>query len=259
VTGSLGYVGTATTELFENNNYKVLSIDKKNGKDVRNIISFFIFAFRKPKVIIHLSAKKSVPESIKNPISYYLNNILSTLVVGIVSRVLSIPVVFASSAAVYNPNNPYAKAKVIEENILKFFCNKLVILRYFNIIGKTKTVQDKLSTNIFSIISRESNIKINSLESTRDYVHVLDIAKANLLAFEYLKFNSFLVTDIFTGNQKSIENIIKEYESFGKKINYKVLGIDDYSVNSKIDNRDKLGWFPDHTFSDGVRSEIIFN
>jgi UDP-glucose 4-epimerase len=47
--------------------------------------------------------------------SYYLNNLLSSFFVGIVSRVLNIPVVFASSAAVYNRTNPYAKSKLIED------------------------------------------------------------------------------------------------------------------------------------------------
>ena len=76
---------------------------------------------KNPTAIIHLSAKKSITESIKTPILYYLNNVGSTLSVAIVSKFLNIPVVFASSAAVYNPSNPYAKSKLIEEKILKVF------------------------------------------------------------------------------------------------------------------------------------------
>ena len=154
VTGYCGYVGTATSEALEERGYKVVGFDKQDRNDTRNIFKLFFICLKKPNAIIHLSAKKSIPESIKNPMSYYLNNLLSTLVVGIISRVLSVPVVFASSAAIYNPTNPYAKSKLIEEQILNLLCKKIAVLRYFNIVGKTETVYDNESTNIFSIIGR---------------------------------------------------------------------------------------------------------
>ena len=189
ITGSSGYVGTATKEVLEQNGYMVIGFDKKDGNDTRNIFKLFFACLKKPKAIIHLSAKKSIPKSIESPMSYYLNNILSSFSVGIVSRVLGIPVVFSSSAAVYNPTNPYAKSKLIEEQLLKCLSKGLVVLRYFNLVGKTKTVKDDESTNIFSIIGREPHIKINNVSSTRDYVHVMDIALANVLSVEYLNKN----------------------------------------------------------------------
>ena len=93
--------------------------------------------------------KKSIQDSIKHPLSYYMNNLFSTLIIGITSRLFDIPVVFASSAAVYNPYNPYAKSKLLEENILKSLCKKLVILRYFNIVGKSNKTKDFRSKNHF--------------------------------------------------------------------------------------------------------------
>jgi UDP-glucose 4-epimerase len=211
-----------------------------------------------PIAIIHLSALKSIPESKKKPWLYYFNNILSTLSTAIVAKVSSIPVVFASSASVYEPRSAYAKSKLLEEKILKSLCKKLVILRYFNIVGKTKTVNDYGSTNIFSIISRNPNIKINSISSTRDYIHVLDIAKANVLSIEYLKDNDFLLTDIFTGNQFTMIDLVNEYKANGVIITYTVLNLPDLTPLPEIDNRDLLGWLPSYTFSDGVKSEIKF-
>ena len=258
ITGSSGYVGTATKELLTINGYSVVQFDKKNGKDTRNIFKLFYVSLKKPKAIIHLSAKKSIPESMKNPMSYYLNNTLSTLFVAITSRIFGVPVVFASSAAVYNPYNPYAKSKLLEEKILKTVCKKVVILRYFNIVGKSDGIRDKEGTNIFSIINKNTKIKVNSIGSTRDYVHILDIAKANVLAMDYLKDKDYLITDIFTGNQFTMIDLVNEYKVNGVIVEYTVLNLPDLTVLPEIDNRNLLGWFPSYTFSDGVRSEVNF-
>lgn len=258
VTGSSGYVGTATKELLIKNGYSVLEFDKKNKNDTRNIFKLLYVSLKKPKAIIHLSAKKSIPESIKNPISYYLNNLLSSFFVGVTSRILNIPVVFASSAAIYSPTNPYAKSKLIEERVLGLLCKRLAVLRYFNIVGKTQTIYDNESTNIFSIIAREQVININSLSSTRDYVHILDIAKANVLAMEYLQNNKSLTTDIFTGSQKTMLDVIQEYKEYGHIVNYRVLDNPDTSIYSSLDNRDQIGWSPSYTFSQAIESEVNF-
>jgi UDP-glucose 4-epimerase len=256
VTGSRGYVGMATKELLEDYGYEVVEIDRKINKDTR-----LMFKYIKPKTlssIIHLSAKKSIQDSIKQPLSYYLNNLFSTFIVGMTSRFFDIPVVFASSAAVYNPYNAYAKSKLLEEKILRILCKKLVILRYFNIVGKSDKIKDEQGGNIFSIINKDPNIKINSISSTRDYIHVLDIAKANVLSIEYLNHYDFLLTDIFTGNQFTMIDLVNEYKANGVDVIYTVLNLPDLTVLPQIDNRDLLGWLPSYTFSNGVKSEITF-
>jgi nucleoside-diphosphate-sugar epimerase len=258
VTGSKGYVGKATEKLLLESGYQVIGFDKENSRDVRNIIKLLYFLSKNPKAIVHLSAKKSIPESIKNPGSYYLNNTLSTLSVALASRIFKVPVVFASSAAVYNSYNPYAKSKLIEEKILKIICKKVAILRYFNIVGKSEGISDRQGSNIFSIINKNPNIRINSTESTRDYVHILDIAKANVLAVEYLQNNDYILTDIFTGSQVTMVDVVDEYRANGIIVEYTVLNLPDLTVLPKIDNRNLLGWSPSYNFSDGVRSEVIF-
>lgn len=254
VTGSRGYVGTATRELLEKQGYEVIEVDKKIG---RNTIYLFSYLYGKnPICIIHLSALKSIPESRKKPWLYYLNNLTSTLSVAIVARVASIPVVFSSSAAVYSPSNPYAKGKVWEERLIGLICPAKAILRYFNIVGKTQTIRDDESSNIFSIIARQSKININNPTSTRDYVHVLDIARANILAMEYLQTNNYLVTDIFTGKQRTMFHVAQEYKKHGHNIEYKVLDIPDVSISPVLDNRSVIGWKPKYTFSQAIKSEI---
>ena len=257
LTGSRGYVGTATRELLEDSGYEVIEIDKKIGRNTMYIFSYLIND--KPTAIIHLSALKSIPESKKKPWAYYFNNILSTLSTAIVAKVLSIPVVFASSAAVYSPFNAYAKGKVWEERLLGLICPSVAVLRYFNIAGKTPTVQDIGSTNIFSIIGRQPEITINSITSTRDYVHVLDIARANVMAMEHLKNNKSFTTDIFTGINTNMLEVMEEYKKHGRIINYTVLGTEDVSTYPMLDNRDIFSWKPIYTFSQAIESEIKEN
>ena len=257
VTGSRGYVGTATKKLLEDSGYKVIEIDKKIGT---NTMLLFSHIFHEPPIgIIHLSAKKSIPESKKKPYLYYFNNLLSTLSVAIVAKVLSIPVVFASSAAVYAPNNAYAKSKKWEERMLNFICPSVAILRYFNIVGKTETVYDTGSTNVFEVIKKSSSIDVNSSTSTRDYVHVLDIARANVMAMEHLQNNHSFATDIFTGRSRTLVEVLEEYRANGVDVKYTLLGEDDDSVAPALDNRALFGWKPEYTFKQAIQSEIKEN
>ena len=259
ITGSKGYIGTATKELLIKSGYKAIDFDKKQGDDTRNIFKIiYLIRLFKPKTIVHLSAKKSIAESKKHPFLYYANNVLSTLVIAVVSRVANIPVVFSSSAAIYSLNNSYAKSKNIEEKILSKLVKRLVILRYFNIVGKTNTVNDNESNNIFSIIKNNTSIVVNSTTSTRDYIHVLDIARANMLAIEYLKNNQYLITDIFTGHNKTMLDVISEYQKNNYSIEYLVLDSEDTSIYPSIDNRGKLGWKPEYTFEEAIKSEILY-
>lgn len=254
LTGSHGYVGTATRELLETSGYEVIEVDKKIGRNTMYLFNYIIG--NKPICIIHLSALKSIPESKKKPWLYYFNNMLSTLSVAIVSRLWSIPVVFASSAAVYSHDNAYGRSKMVEEKILGLICPSVANLRYFNIVGKTPTVNDYGSTNIFEVIRRDPKININSITSTRDYVHVLDIARANVMAMEHLQTKGSFITDIFTGESRTLADVIKEYEINGKIIEYTILSLKDADTIPVLDNRAVFGWKPIYTFKQAIQSEI---
>ena len=254
LTGSRGYVGTATRELLETSGYEVIEIDKKIGRNTMHLFSYLFL--QDPIAIIHLSALKSIPESKKKPWLYYFNNILSTISVAIVARMLSIPVVFASSAAVYNPSNAYANGKIWEERILGLICPRVALLRYFNIVGKSETINDYGSTNIFEIIRRDPKININSITSTRDYVHVLDIARANVMAMKHLQTKESFTTDIFTGESRTLADVIQEYKNNGFIIDYMVLELQDNDTISTLDNRAVFGWTPIYSFTEAIQSEI---
>jgi nucleoside-diphosphate-sugar epimerase len=174
----------------------------------------------------------------------------------IVARVSSIPVVFASSASVYSPFNAYARGKVWEERLLGLICPSVAVLRYFNIVGKTPTVKDYGSTNLFELIRRNPELKINSISSTRDYVHVLDIARANVMAMEHLQTKGSFTTDIFTGEPRTLLDVVEEYKVNGLIVDYTILGAEDASTIPTLDNRHVFGWEPAYTFKQAIRSEI---
>jgi UDP-arabinose 4-epimerase len=261
VTGGLGYVGSATTQAFASDGYECLVIDKKIGLNALNLFTLIGFCRRyKPDVVVHLSAKKSVGESIKHPAQYYLNNVGSTLAVSMASALFNLPVVFASSAAIYSPTSPYAKAKLIEEKIVSNL-RRYVVLRYFNIGGQDEDIKDDKSTNIFSIINSairaDKPFFINNKETTRDYVHVKDIADANLKAAEHLlKWGSNLTTDICSMDQHTVDEIVNIYRanSIAIKVEYK--NQEDVTVLPSNFRPESIGWKPTYSFKDIVQSEV---
>jgi UDP-glucose 4-epimerase len=261
VTGGLGYIGRATAKALEEKGYLPILTDKKIGLSTQNIVKLGAVIYDlKPVGVIHLSAKKSIGESKEHPLAYYWNNITSTLSVAILCKFFKLPVVFASSAAVYEPTNPYAKSKLVEERIISKVKSS-VILRYFNVGGQAKGIADETGQNIFAILNRiykeNKTFTINSPKTTRDYTHVLDLAKVNVCALEYaLTSSQPLLTDVFSGKQYSVPEVISEYKKNGVEIPVVVGNNFDktiYPVNQKLH---KLNWTPTHSFEEIVYSEI---
>ena len=262
VTGGLGYIGRATAQVLEEKGYLPILTDKKIRIPTQNPFKLgAVIHNLKPIGIIHLSAKKSIGESKEHPWSYYWNNISSTISVVILCKLFKLPVVFASSAAVYEPTNPYAKSKLIEEHIISKVKSS-VVLRYFNVGGKAKGIKDETGQNIFAILNRiykENNtFTINSPTTTRDYTHVLDLATANVCALEYsLLFKTHFLTDVFSGEQHSVPKVIEVYKQNGIVINYKNGNSQDKTIYPKINKLKELNWKTTRTLQDIVVSEIV--
>jgi UDP-glucose 4-epimerase len=262
ITGGLGYIGRATAKILEEQGYIPILTDKKIGTPTENIFKLGSLIYTlKPIGIIHLSAKKSIGESKKRPLVYYWNNISSTISVFILCRLFSLPVVFASSAAVYEPTNPYAKSKLIEERIISRIKSS-VILRYFNVGGKAEGIEDETGQNIFAILNKayqENKVfTINSPTTTRDYTHVLDLAKANVCALEYSSTSTQpLLTDVFSGKQYSVPEVIEEYRKNGVKIEFVQGTAEDKTIYPLFYRLDKINWKPTFTFSEIVSSELL--
>lgn len=180
VTGAKGYIG------------KVL-VDQLKNKEGINVIKHDIdtWDIRKPypegftrdvSVVIHLAGLIKVGESVKDPWSYYKTNILGTM--NVMDAFPNAKMIFASTGAAFDPQNPYAKSKIICEDMIKAEYNKYTIFRFFNVGGGHPTnpeglyqaTRNAMETGTFTIFGDDYDTPDGTC--VRDYVHVDDIAQA---------------------------------------------------------------------------------
>jgi len=171
--------------------------------------------------VMHFAAFIEVGESVKRPADFYHNNVIKTIQLLDVMREYNIKnFIFSSSCAVYGvpqklpltedhifaPINPYGKNKLIIEYVLQDYARayglNYVSLRYFNAAGALPECgfgeMHKPETHVIPLLLRAArdDKKFTILGDdyptrdgtcVRDYVHVLDIAQAHVLAFDYLE------------------------------------------------------------------------
>ena len=286
VTGGLGFIGShAVVELLEDN-YEVVVIDDLSnssrdvvdkikeitGKDIK----FYegdvcdldllekIFSEDKIDAVMHFAGYKAVGESVKEPIMYYENNLVSTL--HLCKKMLEhgcYKFIFSSSATVYGDpevlpitedckvggtTNPYGTTKLMIERILadihianpKFTA---IILRYFNPIGAHKSglIGEKpngIPNNLMPYIVRVASGELEILSifgddydtpdgtGVRDYIHVVDLAKGHISALEKaLKDEGLFYYNLGTGTGYSVLDMVKTFEKVnGVKVPYKIVG-----------------------------------
>jgi UDP-glucose 4-epimerase len=272
VTGGAGYIGSHTCVSLIEAGYEVVIMDNLSnsskevidnlekivGKpipfynaDLRNKKSIQDL-FRKEKIhaVIHFAGLKAVGESVQNPILYYENNLVSTLVLLEVMAEFGIKdLVFSSSATVYGKpasvpitedfplaaTNPYGATKLMIEQILTDLYKadptmNISILRYFNPAGAHKSglIGENprgLPNNLFPFITlvaagKQQRLNVygndyNTKDGTgvRDYIHVMDLAEGHVAALEHLsKQRGFSVFNLGTGKGYSVLDIIHAFE-----------------------------------------------
>jgi len=178
-----------------------------------------VFRNSEIEAVIHLAAYSLVGESVQNPAKYYENNVsagLKLLNAMVASEVRKI--VFSSTAAVYGepekqpitendklqPTNPYGETKLAFENALRWYENaydlKYASLRYFNAAGASKRCGEmhEPETHLIPLVLQAALGKIPFIEvfgedyhtrdgtCVRDYIHVIDLARAHILALDIL-------------------------------------------------------------------------
>ena len=238
-----------------------VEIDLKNKSEVTQL-----FKNHNIQGIIHFAAFKAVGESVHKPIEYYENNTvpLLNLLLEIKKSERKIPFIFSSSCTVYGEANslpiteeepikpaqsPYGNTKQIGEEILldatKALENLNVIsLRYFNPIGahpSNEIGELPLGTpqNLVPFITqtaiglhKELTVFGNDYPTpdgtcVRDYIHVVDLAKAHIVALERLNNQSgnhlYEVFNLGTGSGNSVLEVIASFERVsGLKLNYTI-------------------------------------
>ncbi len=244
-----------------------------------------VFKKEKPEAVIHFAAMSLVGESVVNPQKYFTNNLvgaLNLLKVMLDNRVLKI--VFSSTAAVYgepkkvpidenavkNPTSPYGESKLMIEKILNWYGQAYglnsIALRYFNACGALldgslgedhhpeshlipAAMQAALSQKNFKLFG--NNYPTPDGTCIRDYVHVLDLAQAHILALKSFQ-KGFQFYNVGTNHGFSVLEVLKMI----KKISGIDLGItvierragDPLRLIAKADKiRKELGWKPKYS------------
>jgi UDP-glucose 4-epimerase len=212
--------------------------------------------------VIHFAASKAVGESVQQPLKYYRNNIYSLVNLLNVYYGKPLNFVFSSSCTVYGQpdhlpvdenapvkpaESPYGNTKQIAEEILKDTIAsganyKVISLRYFNPVGAHESaligelpigVPQNLVPYITQVaIGKREKITVfgddyNTPDGScvRDYIHVVDLAKAHIAALKLMEgdFKGYDVFNIGTGSGTTVLQIIKAFESVtGVKLNYTI-------------------------------------
>ena len=245
---------------------------------------------------IHFAGLKAVGESCAKPLLYYHNNITGTLnLCEILQKYNAKRIVFSSSATVYgkpasvpitedfplSTTNPYGETKLMIERILSDLYNSdkewsVSILRYFNPIGAHQSgmigedpqgIPNNLLPYITQVAAgRRECLSIfgndyNTPDGTgvRDYIHVVDLARAHLKAIERAETVTGVEQfNIGTGVGYSVLDIVHAYEkATGITINYKIVDrrpgdIDECYANPKK-AAEVLGWHAEYNIEDMCR------
>lgn len=250
--------------------------------------------------IIHFAASKAVGESVENPLLYYENN-LGTLVY-LLQEMQSKPeahFIFSSSCTVYGQAetmpitenapiqpamSPYGNTKQIGEEIIKDVANvsgiNAILLRYFNPVGAHESVNigelpKGTPQNLVPFITQTAMGLRKELSvfgddyptadgtCVRDYIHVVDLAKAHVTALQRLVKKANLekveVFNLGTGTGSSVLEVINAFEKVsGQKLNYKIVDkrpgdvTEAYADTEKANN--VLGWKSQLSLEDALAS-----
>lgn len=236
---------------------KFIKTDLRDRPSLEQLFSDSVF-----DTVMHFAGLKAVGESTQIPLTYYQNNVTGTLTLLEVMQQHQVNnIIFSSSCTVYgdpvtlpvteafplNPASPYGKTKLIIEEILTDLYHSepgwnISLLRYYNPVGAHESGRigedpNGIPNNLFPYISQVAIGKLEKLSvfgndyptkdgtGVRDYIHVVDLAKAHLKAQEQQASNPGLVIyNLGTGIGYSVFEIIKAYEQVsGKNIPYEIV------------------------------------
>ena len=250
--------------------------------------------------IIHFAAFKAVGESVQKPLDYYENNIGSLVYLLQEMKNRNIDnFIFSSSCTVYGQadelpitenaptkpaESPYGNTKQIGEEIIKESCKaynlNAIALRYFNPIGAHKSVKIGelplgVPQNLIPFITQTAagirkelsvfgdDYPTEDGTAIRDYIHVVDLAKAHIAALQRLinKNNktNFEFFNVGSGTGSSVLEVIKAFEkASGKSLNYKIVerregDITAAFADTTIANKE-LNWKTEKTLDEALES-----
>lgn len=269
ITGSKGFIGKRLKIFLKEQEHSV----SEYNLDVVKPINFK----GDVDVVVHLAAKTSSQESIKNPLETFRVNFIGTLNVLEFAKGKNIKVIFPSTSGVYKqednpvtedselmPFNPYVESKYLADELCRFYARvnsvKCIVLRIFNVYGAPTRDWTLMQTIMQDLLDgRES--ELSSPDNVRDYVHLDDVMSAFEAAINYSSKSNFEIFNIGSGIGYSVKQIVailsKEFGN-GAKVKYTSFRegelkciVADISKAKKI-----LKWEPNVSINDGIRRMI---
>ncbi|MBA5801417.1 UDP-glucose 4-epimerase GalE [Rhizobium changzhiense] len=267
VVGGAGYIGSHTCLDLANKGYRPVVFDNfSNGHrefvkwgpaeegDIRDRARLDeVLAKHKPAAILHFAALIEVGESVKDPVSFYENNVIGTLTLLSAAQEAGINAfVFSSTCATYGlpqsvpldethrqvPINPYGRTKYIVEQALadydQYRSLRSVVLRYFNAAGADfegrigewhQPETHAIPLAIDAALGRRQGFKVFGSDyetrdgtCVRDYIHVLDLADAHVRAVEYLlKGGDSVALNLGTGTGTTVKELLGAIEDVSNR------------------------------------------
>lgn len=283
ITGGAGYIGSHTCLCLLNKGYDIVVVDNLDNSSKESLarvteltgkeIPFYEVDARETEKlieiiknhnvdsVIHFAGLKAVGESVRMPLEYYENNLVSTLHLADAMVKTGVKkLIFSSSATVYSADNevplteggrlgctnPYGWTKYMNEQILRDVSVahpdwSVVLLRYFNPVGaheSGKIGEDPtgIPNNLMPYVSQTAvgrreyltvfgdDYDTHDGTGVRDYIHVMDLAEGHVAAVEYAeKFTGCDAINLGTGIGYSVLDMVKAFEEAnGIKVPYKI-------------------------------------
>lgn len=220
-----------------------------------------IFSDYRPIAVIHFAAYAYVGESVEQPAKYYLNNVAGSIsLLEAMRRHGCKNIIFSSSCSTYgmplqipipedhpqSPINPYGRTKLMIEQIIRDYGSaygiRYAVLRYFNAagadpegeIGEDHDPETHLIPLLLqTVLGQRSHTYVFGTDydtpdgtAIRDYIHVMDLACAHILALKHLaQSRQNLCINLGTGQGHSVKEVIRAVEQVtGKAVAYKSIG-----------------------------------
>lgn len=302
ITGGMGYIGSHIANKLLENGKSVIIIDVKSKKPLLNhwknyiddkklisiiydLSSLYNFDNMRDYLksyniigVIHCAAFKSVPESIQKPLTYYQNNLNSTInLLELMSQLNIKTLIFSSSATVYSgniisqdtdgvfsendlsfPTTPYGNTKLFGEKILEdvFISDKsrkIISLRYFNpavCYLKVKQGDTGLFTSIEKVLKGQleylsifgDDYKTPDGSCIRDYIHIDDLIDAHICSLNFLisqEEGIYEAINVGTGTGFSTLEVATEFKKLNENFDYRIMPRRDGDAAISIANCDK--------------------
>ena len=306
VTGAEGFIGSHLTELLVKEGYEVRAMVQYNSfnnwgwidtfdDEIKNKLDIFLGDVRDPNgvrkamegcdAVFHLAALIAIPYSYYSPDMYVDTNIKGTLNILQAARDLGTKrILITSTSEVYGTaqyvpidekhpyqgQSPYSASKIgadrLAESFYRSFNLPVTIVRPFNTFGPRQSARAVIPTIITQLLAGKEEIKLGSLEPTRDFNYVKDTARGFL---EIYKSDKTIGEEINIATQREISigelanELIKQINPNAKVVcdNQRVRP-EKSEVERLLGSNEKImrltNWKPQYTFEEGIKETIEF-